>query len=274
MLTPLSRQCPPRFRRLGARAQWQIGSQLSELSSFGAGYRAAVFGASGGIGAALVALLQADEHCAVVHAGARVTPDAGAKLLPFAFDLEDERSIAVATQKITTQSNELDLVIVATGVLHDDALTPEKTMRALNADALKRCFAINAIGPAMVAKHVTPLLTRQRKSVFAALSARVGSIADNRLGGWHGYRASKAALNQLIRTCAIEVATKNKKAICVTLHPGTADTGLSRPYQAAVRPEKLFSASTSAAHLLHVIDDLTPEQSGQFLAWDGKPIPF
>lgn len=247
---------------------------MSALLSLGSEYRAAVFGASGGIGAGLVALLQADEHCAVVHAGARVMPDANEKLLPFAFDLENEHSIASAVQQITARSKALDLVIVATGLLQDDRLTPEKTMRALNADALKRCFAINAIGPALVAKHVTPLLRRQTKSVFAALSARVGSIADNRLGGWHGYRASKAALNQLIRTCAIEVATKNKLAICVTLHPGTVDTALSRPYQAAVRPETLFSPSTSAAHLMRVIDELTPDQSGQFLAWDGKSIPF
>ncbi|UPT64778.1 MAG: SDR family NAD(P)-dependent oxidoreductase [Hyphomonadaceae bacterium JAD_PAG50586_4] len=247
---------------------------MSALPSLGPDYRAAVFGASGGIGVALVALLQADDHCAIVHAGSRVTPDAGAKLLPFAFDLEDEKSIAIAVQEITACSKELDLVIVATGLLHDDALAPEKTMRALNADALARCFAINAIGPALVAKHVTPFLPRQRKSVFAALSARVGSIADNRQGGWHGYRASKAALNQLIRTCAIEVATKNKHAIYATLHPGTVDTGLSRPFQAAVRPGQLFSAPTSAAHLLRVIDELTPEQSGQFLAWDAKPIPF
>jgi len=247
---------------------------VSALLSLGPDYRAAVFGASGGIGAALVALLQADDHCTMVHAGARVTPDAGAKFLPFAFDLEDEHSVAAAVGEITARSKELELVIVATGLLHDDALAPEKSMRALNADALARCYTINAIGPALVAKHAIPLLPRQRKSVFAALSARVGSIAENRLGGWHGYRASKAALNQLIRTCALEVATNNKHAICVTIHPGTVDTGLSRPFQAAVRQGQLFSASTSAAHLLRVIDESTPEQSGQLLAWNGKPIPF
>ena len=247
---------------------------MSTLATLSVNYRAAVFGASGGIGAALVALLQTDERCAAIHAGARATPKPGAKLLPFAFDLEDEHSIAAAVQEIGALSQELDLVIVATGLLHDSALTPEKTIRALRADALARCFAINAIGPVLVAKHTTPLLRRERKSVFAALSARVGSIADNRLGGWHSYRASKAALNQLIRTCAIEAATKNKNAVCVTLHPGTVDTDLSRPFQAAVRPGQLFCASTSAAHLLHVIEELTPDQSGQFLAWDGKPIPF
>lgn len=247
---------------------------MSTLTTLRGGYSAAVFGASGGIGAALVASLEADERCDIVHAGARIAPNPGAKLSPFTFDLEDEQSIATAVAEIGTASKELDLVIVATGLLHANGLAPEKTMRALNADALARCFAINAIGPALVAKHALPLLRRQQKSVFAALSARVGSIADNRLGGWHSYRASKAALNQLIRTCAIEAATKNKNAICVTLHPGTVDTALSRPFQAAVRPGQMFCASASAAHLLRVIDELTPDQSGQFLAWDGKHIPF
>ena len=247
---------------------------MSSLTSFGPGYRAAVFGASGGIGAAFVALMQNDENCAAIHAGARSAPEAGAKMLPFAFDLEDEASIAAAAQQIAVQSPVLDLIIVATGVLHGESLAPEKTMRALNAADLSKLYAINAIGPALVAKHMLPLLARDRKSVFAALSARVGSIADNRRGGWHSYRASKAALNQLIRTCAIELTMKNKRAICVTLHPGTVDTALSRPFQAAVPPEQLFSASTSAAHLLSVVDGLTPSQSGQLLAWDGKIIPF
>jgi len=248
---------------------------VSAHKSFAAGYRAAaVFGASGGIGAALIEALKADGQCGAIHAGARSLSPADANVLPFEFDLEDEDSIATAAQAIAAQSPELDLVIVATGILHEGGLLPEKTVRSLNPAALSRMYAINAIGPALIAKYLTPLLRRDRKSVFAALSARVGSIEDNRLGGWHGYRASKAALNQLIRTCAIEVRTKNKNAVCVTLHPGTVDTRLSRPFQAAVRPEQLFSAATSASHLLQVIDELTPAQSGQFLAWDGKPIPF
>lgn len=139
---------------------------------------------------------------------------------------------------------------------------------------MARLYAINAIGPALIAKHMLPLLPRARKSVFAALSARVGSIADNRLGGWHGYRASKAALNQLIRTCAIEMAIKNKRAICVTLHPGTVDTRLSQPFQSGLAPERLFTPEVSAARLLDVIDALTPAHSGQLFAWDGQPIPF
>lgn len=131
-------------------------------------------------------------------------------------------------------------------------------------------FAINAIGPALVAKHVLPLLPREGKAVFAALSARVGSISDNRLGGWYGYRASKAALNQLIRTLSIELARQRKDAICVGLHPGTVDSPLSRPFQSSV--ERLFTPMFAAERLLTVIEGLDVTQSGQLLAWDGSTI--
>jgi NAD(P)-dependent dehydrogenase (short-subunit alcohol dehydrogenase family) len=153
-------------------------------------------------------------------------------------------------------------------------MQPEKTCRAIQAAALAKAFAVNAIGPALVAKHTLPLLARDRKVVFAALSARVGSIADNRLGGWHGYRASKAALNMLVRNFAIELATRNRQAVCVALHPGTVDTGLSGPFQAGVAPEKLFAPGQSASALLAVLDAATPERSGTLIAWDGQTIPF
>jgi NAD(P)-dependent dehydrogenase (short-subunit alcohol dehydrogenase family) len=135
-------------------------------------------------------------------------------------------------------------------------------------------FAINAVGPAMIAKHMLPLMPRDRKTVFAAISARVGSISDNRLGGWHAYRASKAALNMLIRNFAIELATRNKQAVCVALHPGTVDTNLSKPFQAGVAPEKLFTAADSAAAMLRVLNEATVERSGTLIAWDGQTIPF
>lgn len=168
---------------------------------------------------------------------------------------------------------EWHMVIVATGLLHDaSGLQPEKTWRALEAGSLERSFRVNSIGPALVAKHCLPLLARDRKSVFAALSARVGSIEDNRLGGWHAYRASKAALNMLIRTLSIELAHRNPTAICVALHPGTVDTALSRPFQRGVNT--LFSPPRAATCLLEVMDDLTSEHSGQLFAWDGQRIPF
>jgi NAD(P)-dependent dehydrogenase (short-subunit alcohol dehydrogenase family) len=154
-----------------------------------------------------------------------------------------------------------NLIIVATGLLHDGAsLQPEKTWRSLNAAALMRSFVVNAIGPALVAKHTLPLFPREDRAIFAALSARVGSISDNRSGGWYGYRASKAALNQLIRTMSIELASKRKQAICVGLHPGTvADSQLSTPDLAACR-------------LLSVINQLKPGDTGRLIAWDGTTV--
>lgn len=211
-----------------------------------------VIGASGGIGRALADALK---DRGPVHRLSR--PE---------LDVTDEAGIASAAARI----GPVDHVIVATGLLHDESQAPEKTFRALDAAALARSFAINAIGPALVAKHFLPLLPRDRRSVFAALSAKVGSISDNRLGGWYGYRASKAALNQLIRTASIELRRTHPLAICVGLHPGTVDTRLSAPFQRGV-PD-LFTPDRSTAALLAVLDRLTPEQSGRLFAWDGAEI--
>ena len=229
-------------------------------------YRAVVVGGSGGIGAALVARLA--EAGVAVRALSRRPAVARDRL-----DLTDEASIAAACAALG-HGPPLRLAIVATGLLHDATLQPEKTFRALDAATLARSFAINAIGPALVAKHVLPLLPRDGRSVFAVLSARVGSIGDNRLGGWYGYRASKAALNQIVRTLAVEVRRTRPGAIVVALHPGTVGTGLSQPFSGAVKPGGMFSAEEAAGHLLRVIDRLRPDDSGGFFAWDGSPIPF
>ena len=188
-------------------------------------------------------------------------------------DLQDEDTIAAAAMSLD-HGAPLRLVIAATGLLHDGATQPEKSMRALDAAQLAHGFAVNTIGPALLAKHFIPLLPRVGKSVFAVLSARVGSIADNRLGGWYGYRAQKAALNQIIRTLAVEVRRSRPEAIIVALHPGTVATDLSAPFRGTVSAEKLFTPDVSARHLLAVIDGLTPADSGGFFAWDGQPIPF
>lgn len=256
---------------------------MSSLSSFAPGARAMVFGATGALGAAFVTALAQDPRVARVYAAARRPPAAAdlsqppaghAKLSWLAFDLEDEPSIAAAVAAAAA-AGPLDLVIVATGVLHDGArLQPEKTWRSLTPAALQEAFAINAVGPSLIAKHALGQLARDRKSVFAALSARVGSIEDNRLGGWHAYRASKAALHMLLRGLAIELRVRNPGALCVALHPGTVDSELSRPFQAGVVPEKLFTADYSAGKLLGVLDALGPADSGRAWAWDGTPIPF
>ena len=227
------------------------------LPSFAPGLRAVVIGAGGGIGAAFVDLLRPrGDVIALTRAG---------------LDLTDPASIMAAAAAI---DGPLDLVIVATGVLHDAVAGPEKSLRDLDAGRLARSFAVNAIGPALVAQAFLPRLRTDRKTAFVALSARVGSIADNRLGGWHGYRASKAALNQLIRTVAIEHARRAPLSVVASLHPGTVDTRLSAPFQRGVAPAKLFTPAFSATAMLGVIDRLTPADSGGLFAWDGAAIPF
>ena len=220
---------------------------------------AVVIGASGGIGAALVEALR-DEDVAVRGLARSFT---GADHL----DLTDEASIAAAA----ATSGSPDLVIVATGLLHEGANGPEKAIGQLDPEWLARNFAINAIGPALVAKHFLPRMPgKGAQSVFAVLSARVGSISDNKLGGWYGYRASKAALNQLVRTLAIEDKRRNDRGIVVALHPGTVDTALSKPFQNAGRD--LFQPGRAAVQLLDMIDALKPQDSGKLFAWDGAEV--
>ncbi|MBN8807652.1 MAG: SDR family NAD(P)-dependent oxidoreductase [Sphingomonas sp.] len=227
---------------------------------------AVVIGAGGAIGAALAEVIAEEDTFATVHRFARSA--SGAAHL----DLDDESSIASAVAHVAGGPPPT-LVIVATGLLHDDAGNgPEKALRDLDPAWLARTFAVNAIGPAIVAKHFLPLMPRGERTVFAALSARVGSITDNRLGGWYGYRAAKAALNQLIRTIAIEDRRRNERGIVVGLHPGTVDTPLSRPFQGNVAPGQLFAPDRAAVQLLDVIDGLRPADSGKLFAWDGVEI--
>jgi len=247
-----------------------------DLGSFGSGLNVAIVGASGGIGRAFAENIGRHERVSTVTALSREDPrldtPEGAWL---PIDIEREDSIESAAGQIRALGDALHLVIVATGILHDgDTLHPEKSWRALNAPSLEKAFRINTVGPALVAKHFLPLLARGRKTAFAVLSARVGSISDNRLGGWYAYRASKAALNMLVRTLAIELKRSNPDALCVTLHPGTVDSRLSQPFQANVPEGKLFSPDRAACHLVSVINGLTPEQSGKLFAWDGVEIPF
>jgi len=245
---------------------------MSSLTSFPAPFRAVVVGASGGIGRALVEALVESEAVANVVALAR--RDAGLhhpKVTAGRIDIEEERSIEAAADRCREAAPRL--VIVASGLLHDgDALKPEKSLRDLDAGRLARSFAVNTIGPALVIKHFAAVLPPKGKSVIAALSARVGSISDNRLGGWYGYRASKAALNQVLRTASIELARGRRDAAVVGLHPGTVATPLSAPFRGNVAPGKLFTPAHSAARLLEVIDGVTPTGSGRLFAWDGTSI--
>ena len=223
----------------------------------------AVIGASGAIGGACVRRLVERYPAAHVHAFAR---DA-----ELSIDYDDEASIAAAAE-LAAQAGPLDLVLVATGMLHSGNTLPEKSLRDLSADKFARIFAANTITPALIAKHFLPRLNRERPAVFAAISARVGSISDNQLGGWYAYRASKAALNMVIKNAAIEMSRRNKKAIVVGLHPGTVDSPLSKPFQANVAAGKLFAPEYSAQKLVQVLESLTPAHNGQCLAWDGEVI--
>jgi len=225
---------------------------------------AVVIGASGGIGAALVRALEDEGTFDVVHAFARSFDNARH------LDLEDEASIAAAAATVASGPAPT-LILVASGLLHDGTHCPEKAIADLDPAWLARSFAINAIGPAIVAKHFLPLMP-QGRGVFGVLSARVGSITDNRLGGWYGYRASKAALNMLVRTLAIEEKRRNARAIVVALHPGTVDTALSKPFQGNVAAGHLFDADRAAVQLLDVIDGLKVPDSGKHFAWDGAEI--
>ena len=243
----------------------------ASLASFPSPFDAVVFGASGGIGRALVEALAGDPAVATVTAVSRRPTDwASPRVAPFVADLLDEASIAATAE--ACRACPPRLVIVATGVLHGEDLRPEKSLRELDPARLARVFAINATGPALVLKHFAPLLPRTGKAVIAALSARVGSISDNRLGGWYAYRASKAALNQLLRTASIEVARRQREACIVGLHPGTVATCLSEPFRGNVAPGKLFEPAESAGHLLAVMDRLEPKDSGRCFAWDGSIV--
>jgi NAD(P)-dependent dehydrogenase (short-subunit alcohol dehydrogenase family) len=228
---------------------------------------AVVIGAAGGIGGAFEAALIEEGAFDIVHGFARSRAEKQH------IDLLDEASIAAAAARVE-KGPPPSLLIVATGLLHADGHGPEKALRDLDPDWLAEVYAVNAIGPALVAKHFLPIMPRSVRTVFAALSARVGSIGDNRLGGWHGYRASKAALNMLVRTLAIEERRRNERAIVAALHPGTVDTALSRPFQGSVQPGRLFDPERAALQLLDVIEGLKASDSGKLFDFEGEEIPF
>lgn len=245
---------------------------------------ASVFGASQGIGLGFVKYLLAHPKVNKIYATyrhestatellnlAQSHPD---KLFCLVMDITDENQIETGIKTIKNDRQKVHLVINCVGILHDENLQPEKSLRHINIDNLTRYFQVNSIGGVLLAKHLVPLFKHQDRSVFATISAKVGSIGDNYLGGWYGYRASKAALNMLMRNVSIEYARSCPKNIVVTLHPGTTNTQLSRPFQANVPPEKLFPVELTVSQLMEVIAGLKPENSGQFLAWDGSNLPW
>ena len=209
---------------------------------------------------------------AKVHAFSRSQKKSDAEnIVHHTINYNDEVSIQQAASQASKEAP-LDIVIVATGILFDGNITPEKSLRELSAKKFLRLFEVNTILPALVAKHFLPKLNKQDRSIFAALSARVGSVSDNKLGGWYSYRASKSGLNMIIKNAAIEINRQNKNAIIVGLHPGTVDSNLSKPFQGNVPDGKLFTPDHSVKRLLDVLGNLTPESSGKFFSWDGKEV--
>jgi NAD(P)-dependent dehydrogenase (short-subunit alcohol dehydrogenase family) len=197
-----------------------------------------------------------------------------ARLQTWSVDVTKESEIAVVAQEIIAQGVRLDYVIYCVGVLHTADWQPEKSLRHINSQQMLDYFQVNSIGAVLWAKHLQPLFKHGDRSVFASISAKVGSIGDNQLGGWYGYRASKAALNMLVRNISIEYRRTAPGSIVVALHPGTTNTDLSMPFQGNVPPEKLFSAELTVQQLLGVIDRLETKDSGGFFNWDGLPLPW
>ena len=246
---------------------------MSHLNSIGPAANVAVLGASGGIGSEFVRQLADDEGVARVYALSRTSTEERPGVISMQVDFADEPSLERAAQIIFDDAP-LDLVIVASGVLHSPEFQPEKRLQDAQEAAMLEVFRINTVGPALAAKHFLPALRKNHKSVFAALSARVGSISDNRLGGWLSYRSSKAALNMVLKTAAIEHKRRFPESIVIGLHPGTVDTALSAPFQQRVPDGKLFTPEYSVQRLLEVIDNVGQADTGRCFAWDGQRIEF
>jgi NAD(P)-dependent dehydrogenase (short-subunit alcohol dehydrogenase family) len=245
---------------------------------------ALVTGASSGIGLALVTALLAHAQVAQVIAVSRsaerndalalLIAEHGDRLVRFSADITRADDLAELAIRVAATTDRLHLIYNTAGILHAPGMRPEKSVLQLNAETLAQVFALNAFAPILLARALLPCLKHTQPSVLASLSARVGSIGDNQLGGWYAYRASKAAQNQLYRTLAVELRRTHPNTTCVLLHPGTVDTPLSLPFQSNVPAEKLFTPARAARHLLDIVAALNPSDSGRFIAWDGRDIPW
>lgn len=234
--------------------------------------RIAIIGSTGEIGSALLNHYASIDSNELYSFSRSTSVDVkSGHLKHIQIDYYNQNEIEKAAS-VASESGPLDLVIIATGILHDDNLMPEKSLRDISFEKFETLFRINTALPAIVAKYFVPKLNKRSKSIFAALSARVGSISDNRLGGWYAYRASKTALNMILKNISIEASRSNKNAIIVGLHPGTVDSPLSKPFQANVAEGKLFTPKFSAESLSNVIQDLDIADSGRCFAWDGQII--
>lgn len=238
--------------------------------------RAIVVGGTGGVGQAFVqALSESALVSNVIATSRRPQTAAGTEKLTWVHaDTTDEATLIALAEHVKTVDFRPNFVINCSGVLHTDSFGPEKTWRHLDSATMQHVFAVNAFGVALLGKYLLPLFHRRGRSVFASISARVGSIDDNRSGGWYSYRASKAAHNMLLKTLSLEACRKYPELVCASIHPGTVDTRLSAPYTRRYDPNKLFSPEHSVQCMIQVLGELGPSDSGGFFAWDGQPIAF
>ncbi len=222
-----------------------------------------IIGGTGAIGNAIAIEIGKLGFKEILKIGTKTNPS---------IDFNDESTIIKTAEFIKKKNKPISILFDATGILHHENSMPEKTLKSIDIDFAKKNFLINSIGPALLIKHFAALLDSENKSVFATLSAKVGSISDNGYGGWYSYRASKAALNQLIKTASIEMKVKNKKAVFLALHPGTVKSDLSQPFQKANL--KIQEPEESAKHLVKILDSVDQSQTGKFFNWDGSELPW
>jgi len=260
-------------------ASTTLGSFESPISAF-------IQGASRGIGLEFVRQLVSDPAIGSIVASCRspdgaddlrvLAHDSGKRLTLVPMDVTIESTVERAAARLTESGQALDLIVNCAGVLHDNdsGMRPERRLADIDPEQMIRSYRVNAVGPTLVAKHFHGLLSSRKKTVFASLSARVGSIGDNRLGGWYAYRAAKAAQNMITRNLSIELRRRRPDVICVALHPGTVDTDLSRPFQRNVPSRQLFPLDRAVRQLLSAIDSLTPQDNGGFRAFDGESIEW
>ena len=233
----------------------------------------AVIGSSGAIGNSISKLLKSEISVDSVYNFSRsAISESSEKEKNIYIDIENEDSIIESIKKIP-KDIKFDLIFVATGILHNDEdIYPEKSIKDISGNKLKKVLMVNTIGPALIGKYFIPFLNKNNKNVFAFLSARVGSISNNKIGGWYSYRASKSALNQIIKNFSIEIKRSNPNSIFVGLQPGTVKSNLSKPFQKNVNSKNLFSPDYSAKKLIDVINNLSIEDTGKLFAWDGEEI--